>query len=132
MNLKLQRFFEVRFKACMIPCKDSEDVVRTFSRGQLFLIISQNPQAVYLKLYQNNTPAADYCLNKVLGIQPAASLNKRLQHRYFTVNISKFFRTEIFKNITECLLLEDDPALRNVICIDSQIQQSGCYLYPCN
>ena len=101
MNLKLQRFFEVRFKTCMIRCKDSEDAVRTFFRGELFLIISQNPQAVYLKLYQNDTPATDHCLNKVLGIQPAASLNKRLQHRYFTVNISKFFRTAIFKNTTE-------------------------------
>ena len=70
MNLKLQRFFEVRFKTCMIHCKDSEDAARTISRGQLFLIISQNRQAVYLKLYQNDSPAADYHFNKVLGIQP--------------------------------------------------------------
>ena len=83
MNLKLQHFFEVRFKTCMIHCKDSEDAVCTFSRGYLFLIISQNPQALYLKLYQNDTPAAGDWFNKVFGIQPAASLNKRHQHRNF-------------------------------------------------
>ena len=81
---------------CMIHRKGSEEGVGTFSRGQLILIISQNSQ-----LYQNDTLAVEYRFNEVLGIQLASSLNKRLQHRHFTVSISKFSRTAIVKNTTE-------------------------------
>ena len=76
---------------CMIHCKGSEEAVRTFSRGWLSLIISQNPQVISLKLYQNDTPAARHRFNEVLGIQPAASLNNRLQKFH-----SKHFK--IFQN----------------------------------
>ena len=43
----------------------------------------------------------EYHFNEVLGLQPATSLKEWLQHRSFTVNISKLSRTAIFKNATK-------------------------------
>ena len=42
--------------------------------------------------------------NKVAGLQVCNFIKKRLQHRYFLVNIGKFIRTPILKNICEWLL----------------------------
>ena len=44
------------------------------------------------------TPVLESLFNKVF--------KKRLQHRYFSVNIVKFLRTPFLKNIWERLLLE--------------------------
>ena len=41
----------------------------------------------------------------VAGLQAADCIKKGLQHRYFLVNIGKFIRTPILKNIYERLLL---------------------------
>ena len=43
--------------------------------------------------------------NKVESIQACSFIKKRLQHMYFPVNIAKFLRTPILKNICEWLLL---------------------------
>ena len=37
--------------------------------------------------------------NKAAGLQASNFIKKRLQHRYFPVNIVKFLRTPILKNI---------------------------------
>ena len=37
--------------------------------------------------------------NKVGGLEAYNFIRKRLQHRYFPVNIATFFRTDILKNI---------------------------------
>ena len=39
--------------------------------------------------------------NKVTGLKVCNFIKKRLQHRCFLVNIAKFLRTPIFKNICE-------------------------------
>ena len=38
--------------------------------------------------------------------RPATFIKERLQHRYFPVNIAKFLRTPILKNICKRLLLK--------------------------
>ena len=43
--------------------------------------------------------------NEVAGLRPATLLKRRLQHRYFPVNIAKLLRTPILKNICERLFL---------------------------
>ena len=44
--------------------------------------------------------------NKVTGLQTCNFIKKRLQHRCFPVNIAKFLRTPVLKNICERLLLQ--------------------------
>ena len=51
------------------------------------------------------TLALESFLTKLQAFRPAILLKKRLQHRCFPVNISKFLRTPIFKNIWKGLLL---------------------------
>ena len=43
--------------------------------------------------------------NKVAGLQVWIFIKKRLQHRYFPVNIAKFLRAPVLKYICERLLL---------------------------
>ena len=43
--------------------------------------------------------------NKIAGLKACNFINKRLQHRVFSVNIAKFLRIPILKNICEPLLL---------------------------
>ena len=45
-------------------------------------------------------------LGKVAGLQACNHIKKRLQYRYFLVNIGKFTRTPILKSICEWLLLQ--------------------------
>ena len=42
-------------------------------------------------------------LNKNVGLQSWNSIKKRLQHRFFPVNIAKFLRTPVLENICERL-----------------------------
>ena len=42
-------------------------------------------------------------LNKVAGHQACNFIKKRLQHRYYLVNMRKFIRRTILKNISEWL-----------------------------
>ena len=44
-------------------------------------------------------------LNKVIGLEACDFIKKRLQHRCFPVNIAKFLRTAILKNINMLLYL---------------------------
>ena len=41
----------------------------------------------------------DSLFNKVAGLQACNFIKRTLQHRYFLVNIAKFLRTPILKNI---------------------------------
>ena len=50
--------------------------------------------------------AVEFLFNKVAGLKTWISIKKRLQHRCFPVNIAKFLRTSILKNICEQLLLK--------------------------
>ena len=45
-------------------------------------------------------------LYKIAGLKACNFIKKRLQHRYFSVNIAKFLRITILKNICERLLLD--------------------------
>ena len=51
------------------------------------------------------SPVLKSLFNKVAGLQACNFTKKRLQHRCFPVNIVKFLRTPILKNICEWLLL---------------------------
>ena len=44
------------------------------------------------------TPALESLFNKVAGIKAYSFIKKRLQHRYFPVNIAKFLRTAKIKS----------------------------------
>ena len=48
-------------------------------------------------------------LNKVAGLKACNLNKKRLQHRSFPVNIAKFLRTPILKDICKLLLLLQAP-----------------------
>ena len=71
----------------------------------------QPPEMFYkkavLKTFDIFTGKHLFCsfFNKVAGLRPVSVLKKRLQHRYFPVNIAKFLRTPILRNICERLLL---------------------------
>ena len=51
------------------------------------------------------TPVPELLFNKVTGLEVCNFIKKRLQHRCLLVNIAKFLRTPILKNICEWLLL---------------------------
>ena len=51
------------------------------------------------------TPVSESLFNKVAGLKICNFFKKRLQDRCFPVNIAKFFRTYILKNIFERLRL---------------------------
>ena len=53
----------------------------------------------------NKTPVLKSLLHKAAGRKPCNFVKKRLQHRYFSVNIAKFLKTPILKNICVQLLL---------------------------
>ena len=58
-----------------------------------------------LQYLQENTCVGVF-LKQVTGLQVYNFIKKRLQHRCFPVNIAKFLRTPILKNICERLLLK--------------------------
>ena len=51
------------------------------------------------------TPVLESLFNKVVGREACNFIKKRLQHRCFPMNIAKFLRTPILKNIYKRLLL---------------------------
>ena len=51
----------------------------------------------------------DSLFNKVAGFQDCNFIKRTLQHRYFPVNIAKFLRTPILKNI----LMEYDFSMKS-------------------
>ena len=57
----------------------------------------------------HRNPSVLKCLiNKVAGFEACNFINKRLQHRCFPMNIAKFLKTPILKNIIEWLLLQKE------------------------
>ena len=56
-------------------------------------------------IFIGKKPVLESLLNKDVGLQACNFIKKRLQHRYFPVNIAKFLRTRILRNICERLLL---------------------------
>ena len=52
------------------------------------------------------TTVSESLFNKFAGLEACNLLKKRLQHRYFAVNIEQFLRTSILKSIYEQLLLQ--------------------------
>ena len=51
------------------------------------------------------TPVLESLFNKAAVLKSCNFIQKRLQHRFLTVNIVKFSRAPILKNICERLLL---------------------------
>ena len=71
----------------------------------------QPPEALYKKAVRKNfaiftRPVLKSLLNKVAGRKVCNFIEKTLQHRCFPVNIAKFLRAPIFKNICVRLLLK--------------------------
>ena len=58
--------------------------------------------------------------NKVKGLRPATLLKKRIWHRYFPVNYTKFLRTNFLKNTSGrlFLFLNNHRALRLAECFN--------------
>ena len=52
------------------------------------------------------TTVSESLFNKFAGLEACNLLKKRLQHRYYAVNIEQFLKTSIFKSICEQLLLQ--------------------------
>ena len=61
-------------------------------------------------------------LNKNAGLQSWNFIKKRLQHRFFSVNIAKFLRTPVLKNICE-RLFERFPTWANNITSNMGIEE---------
>ena len=75
-------------------------------------------------------------INKFSGLKAWNFIKKRLQHGCFPLNIAKFLRTPILKNICErllfYLLLSPIPQLKlttNHRCIRSKFRGENCILY---
>ena len=56
---------------------------------------------------KQKTPVLESLFNKVAGPKACNFIKKRLQYKCFPVNIAKFFRPSILKNICERLLLDE-------------------------
>ena len=77
----------------------------------LFTVQKQPPEVFYEKVVLNNfayihreTPVLESLFNKVAVPKACNFIKKRLQHRCFPVNIAKYLRTPILKNIRQQLL----------------------------
>ena len=75
-------------------------------------------RVLYKKTFLNNFAIFTeknlfWCLffNKNAGLQVCNFIENRLQHRCFLVNIAKFLRTHVLKNICEQLLLRVFPSM---------------------
>ena len=54
-------------------------------------------------IFTENYLCRSVLFNKVAALRPTTLLEKRLRHRRFPVNIAKFLKTRILKNICERL-----------------------------
>ena len=57
-----------------------------------------------VRKFHKKTPVLDSAFNKVAGFWTCKFIKKKLQHKFFPANFSKFLRTPILKNICERLL----------------------------
>ena len=90
-----------RWWSVTINYKWTDAVAQRCSVKKVLLQISKNSQ--------ENTCARVSSFNKVAGLMPATLLKKRLWHRCFPVNFSKFLRTPFLQNTSGRLL----PTMRN-------------------
>ena len=75
-------------------------------------ITQQQPLEMFYKIscskkicnIQKETPALESLFHKVAGLQTCNFTKKKIHNRGFLVNIAKFLRTPILKNIYERLL----------------------------
>ena len=75
----------------------STDATGDFLSKKLFVKISQ---------YSQENTCAKSLLNKVAGHKVCNFIKKRLQHRFFSINIGKFLKTPVLKNIWVRLVLK--------------------------
>ena len=78
-----------------------EDTQKLSSRGALWKTCSLKFCNIHRKI-----PTLVTLFNKVAGAKACDFIEKRLQHRCFPVNIAKFLRAYILKNICQRLLLD--------------------------
>ena len=75
--------------------------------------LKQPPYVFYIKDFIKNFilfAGKQLCwnvFNKVAGLQACSFIKKILKHRWFLVNIAKFLRTSMLRNIRERLLLNN-------------------------
>ena len=109
---QLKATYSLRSSRLDLFCK-KKDEHRRSTVSKIVSVQKQPPEVFYkkknvLKNFETFT-GKHMCLslffNKVSGLSPAILLKKTLQHRCFTVNFAKYFRTPIFKNICKRLLL---------------------------
>ena len=102
-------FFEKLFYCC--ECRPQN--INKNTCGFIFLLWNQKqpPEVFYKKALLKNFAifTGKYLcwslfLIKLLAFR-AATIKKRLQHKCLPVNIAKYLRTPLLKNICECLLL---------------------------
>ena len=67
--------------------------------------VFQNRRSLKFGNVHRKTPVLELLFNIVAGLKNCSFITKRFQHQYFIVNILKFLRTSILKNICEWLLL---------------------------
>ena len=77
------------------------------SRTQMFFRLG-----VLFHNIQRKTPELESLFNKVTGLQPCNFIKKRLQLRYFPLNIATFLRTALFIEHFRWLVLDPVSHLR--------------------
>ena len=78
--------------------------------------VFQNSRSQKFRNIYRKTAILDSLFNKVAGLKVCNFIKKRLRHWYFPVNIAKFLRTPILKNIFKWLLLKIEMnSLRNIL-----------------
>ena len=85
----------------MIIFHDQEALTVNFKSSHLQMFFKID----VLKNVHKKTPVQELLFNIVSGLEDSSFIKKRFQHKYFLVNIAKFLRTPILKNICEWLLL---------------------------
>ena len=65
---------------------------------QPFANFLQNWCSQKFRNIHRKTPVLESLFNKVAGLQVCNFIKKRLQHRYFLLNIAKFLKTAFLKN----------------------------------
>ena len=88
-------------------------------------------------IIHRKTPVLESLFDKVAVLQPINFIKKRLQHRCFPVNIEKFLKTSILKNICKWLLLLQSSYHRkiticNIVLISSVRAKIAQETYLCN
>ena len=98
-KLKIKTVYSVAYSAAQVFIHScSQNSHRRYSVKKVFLMFFQ-------MFFHRKTTVSESLFNEVSGLQAWSFIKKRLQHRCVPVNIAKFLRTPILKNIWERLLL---------------------------